>query len=241
MRSLHLAALVLLANSLPTRSQNLLGDGSFEEPKVAGRTAREANGNPALATVSPWAGFSFTGEASAGRLSAGMTNEIARTGTQSLYLDFEKLTGSSPKVALVTKLIPIQPQQPYRISIWGRIDPKRPLALDERRPVMGLNIEFFTPEKRVIAEETTQGAQPIPGNIIPGGPHNLVFLSRKWSESFARVTTPANAAFVQVTWAWEIPGATGETDGVVFWDDAALEHEAQPPVAPSGGAPAATK
>jgi hypothetical protein len=42
----------------------------------------------------------------------------------------------------------------------------------------------------------------------------------KWNESVAVVETPKDTAFLQVMWTWGVPSDTGETDGLIFWDDA---------------------
>ena len=226
MRSLFFAALTGSALASSGRAENLFENGSFELPAVKGRTRQEAGGNPVFAEKQiTWSLFAAQSETTGGELSVGMTDEIARTGKQALYLDFAKVTAPSRSAALVTKLIPIKPAKPYRVSMWARIDRKRPLALDERRPHLWLDIEFFQADQKTPAGEPISGAQLIPGRVVPGGPHELIFVSGKWTESFSQITSPENAAFIKVSWSWTTPSDEGETDGVIYWDDASLEGE----------------
>jgi hypothetical protein len=235
MKSLLLAAALGSAFALSARAQNLLENGGFEQPLVTGRTPAGKGGSPAQAGVKgTWASLIADAETEGGRLQAGITDEIARTGKQSLYVDFDKVTASGRKAVLKTNLIPIKPSQAYRLSIWGRIDRKRPLALDERRPQMWLEVAFFQENGTTEAGEPTAGAQFIPGDIVPGGPHPLVFLSTKWKESSAQLQTPATARFMRVTWFWLTTREAGETDGTVFWDDATLGEDTTPPAKTSG-------
>lgn len=226
MRSILFAALTGSALAWSGRAENLLENGSFELPAVKGRTRQEAGGNPVFAEKqATWSLFAAQSMTDGGELVVGVTDEIARTGKQAIYLDFAKVTASSRRAALVTELIPIKPAQPYRVSIWGRIDRKRPLALDERRPHMWLEVQFFQADQNTQAGEIFSGAQLIPGRVVPGGPHELIFVSGKWKESFAQITSPENAALIKVSWSWTTPSDEGETDGIIYWDDASLEGE----------------
>jgi hypothetical protein len=225
MKTLLCAALSGAASFSSGYGDNLLENGSFELPKVTGRTQENKGGNPALVEgKTRWETFTINRSDKGGTLSAGITDEIARTGKQSLYVDFEKLSGPSQQALLETSLIPVKAMQSYRISIWGRIDRKRPLSLDERRPYIWINVQFFQKDQETAAGDLESGAQLIPGNIVPGIVNALVFNSRKWSESFSTVESPENAAFVKVRWTWGTTKDEGETDGVVYWDDAAIEE-----------------
>lgn len=230
MRLLLFAALTGLICS--SRAENLLANGSFELPVVKGRARQETGANPALVEKDvTWALFAAQSDTNGGELTVGMTDEIARTGKQALYVDFAKVTAPSRRAMLVTELIPIKPGRPYRVSMWARIDRKRPLALDERRPHMWLDVEFFQTDQKTPAGEPVSGAQLIPGSVVPGGPHELLFVSGKWRESFAQITAPENAAFIKISWTWTTPSDEGETDGIIYWDDASLEGERGSPVA----------
>jgi hypothetical protein len=105
-------------------------------------------------------------------------------------VDFEKVTAKSRVAVLMTKLIPVKPSQAYRVSIWGRIDRKRPLSLDERRPFTVLDVDFFSADGKTKAGEPIRGFQLIPGRIIPGGPHPLTFVAKKWSGVFLPIQHP---------------------------------------------------
>jgi hypothetical protein len=230
MRSLILVALVISSTAWSSPEENLLGQSGFEEPQISGRTPETDEGLlPVESETSPWSYFSASSETDGGRIIVGLTNEIARTGRQSIYVDFEKVTAKSRVAVLMTKLIPVKPSQAYRVSIWGRIDRKRPLSLDERRPFTVLDVDFFSADGKTKAGEPIRGFQLIPGRIIPGGPHPLTFVAKKWSESSSQFSTPEGAALLKVTWKWQVPTDEGETDGVIYWDDATLVEDNSPP------------
>ena len=54
-----------------------------------------------------------------GKLAAGLTNEIARNGKQSFFVDFQQLTAPSQWVSISTLPVAVKPRQTYRVSIWG--------------------------------------------------------------------------------------------------------------------------
>jgi len=230
MRALFFIALIgATAACAAPPAANLLGESSFEEPKVTGRTPETEEGLlPVDKETTPWAFFGSSEETEGGRVVVGITDEIAKTGKQSIYVDFEKVTANLRYAILMTKLIPIKPSQAYRVAIWGRIDRKRPLALDERRPFTTVDVDFFGADAKTKTGEPIRGFQLIPGRVIPGGPHQLIYVAKRWTESPSQFTTPAGAAFVQVKWTWQVPADPGETDGVIFWDDASLQEDNTP-------------
>ena len=232
----------LLAVASIGRGQNLLGNGSFELPAVTSQTELGGEGSPSIAEGdSAWASLTRDTKAKGGQVHTGLTNEIARTGKQSLYILFDKVAVNGEAAVLESKPISVQPEQEYRLSIWGRIDRVRPLTLDERRPAMWLDIEFLKADRETEAGESGHTVQLIPGSITVGVRNTLLFVSNKWSETSSVFKTPPGTAFVRLTWTWMTPKDEGETDGVVYWDDATLEAQTSPPAGQdkSGTPPAA--
>jgi hypothetical protein len=229
MRSTLFAALSAASALSSGQCENLLQNASFEAPSVTGPTRSQDGGDPAKGEGgTSWLHFNSGEEGEGGKIVVGITDQIAHTGKQSLFIDFPKLTEQGQRSELATKLIAIKPGQTYRISSWGRIDSKRPLSLDERRPHVWLNAEYFQADGKTPVGELFTGVQLIPGNIVPGKKPELTYVSSKWTESAAEVTPPEGAAFMQVTWSWVIGKDVGETDGVIYWDDAAVEPAPEP-------------
>jgi hypothetical protein len=233
MKAFLIATLSAIAVLSSGYAENLLENGSFELPVVTGRVATADGGNPAKVKGTAWEHLEVKPGAEGGSLITGITNEMARTGKQSLFVDFQKLTAPSRHLSLETNLIPVKALQSYRVSMWGRIDGKRPLSLDERRPYLWINAQFLKADRETEAADSQLGIQMTPGAIVPGDINELIFVSWKWKESFTIVETPADTAFLQVTWTWGVPSDEGETDGVIFWDDAAIEEST--PVTPPAG------
>jgi hypothetical protein len=228
-----------LAPMLGKAAENLLANGSFEVPAIDGRVAAAIGGNPVLATESGWARLVDKNDEEGGKLILGLTREIAHSGKQALFVDFQRLTASSEVAFLVTKPVPIKPSTNYKVSIWGRMDRDRPLALDERTPFMQIGMEFLLADQQTPAAEAQHALLVIPAAVIPGGKVQLLFVARRWNIAETIVKAPANAAFMRITWSWATPKNEGETDGVIYWDDAAIEETTEAPLSTPPPAPPA--
>jgi hypothetical protein len=220
MRSL--VVLLALAPIAFAAEENLLKNPSFEEPAVKARTAERDGANPALAAegTSSWTHFQSVvrpQDQAGGQLVVGLTNEFARTGKQSIFVDFQNIAATQRRSFLMSDLLPVKAGQRYRIGIWGRIDLKRPLTLDQRRPLLLVETEYFTAD-----QETQSGDTDHRTAIIPGSLDRMLFVSTRWSEYFTSVRTPEDAAFMKVTYRWEVGKDAGKTDGTIYFDDASL-------------------
>jgi hypothetical protein len=222
---------LFLCALMPTiaNGENLLVDGGFELPVIEGRVPAANGGNPALPAESGWERLADKKDDDGGKLIAGLTNEVAHSGKQAFFLNFERLTARSQIASLTTKPIAIKPSTDYRVAIWGRIDRDRPIALDERRPYIVITVDFLQADEKTSAGDSQHAPAAIPGEVVPGGSHELLFVSRRWTEMRSIVRTPDAAAFLRVTWTWTSTGDEGETDGVVYWDDASVEVSSEPP------------
>ena len=245
MKAVCLILSAFVATHLTAHGQNLLVGGDFESPKIDGRVPAATGGNPVLFTESSWARLTAKEGGDGGRLIVGLTTEIAHGGKQALFVDFQQLTAPSQIASLMTKLVAIKPSQSYRVGIWGRMDRKRPLALDERTPFMQVDIEFVEADQETIAGEGAHAILVIPAATVPGETPSLLFVARRWNKAEATVQTPPNAAFMRVTWSWATAASEGETDGTIYWDDATIEEGTSdaansPPAGPAspGGTPA---
>jgi hypothetical protein len=213
-----LALLLACSFAAFAQEENLIKNGSFEEPAVKARTTTSDGGNPSRTEEgkSSWTQFMAPlrpRDLPGGDLLVGMTNEFAHTGKQSIFVDFQKVTAQRGSF-LVSDLLPVKGGQRYRIALWGRIDAKRPIALDQRRPMLKLEFEYFTTDP-----ETQTGPSDFGTQMIPGRLDRMIFVSNKWSEYFRTVRTPGDAAFMKVTFRWETVKEAGETDGAIYFDD----------------------
>lgn len=201
---------------------NLLKNAGFEEPAVKARTAVENGGNPGSIAeeTTSWTHFMAPlkpQESAGGKIEVGLTREYARTGKQSVYVDFQKVTAQKRRSFLMTGLVPVKPGFRYRIGLWGRVDRKRPLSLDQRRAVMKVEAEYFTADQENQAGNVEYRTQMVPGSL-----DRLLFLSTKWSEYFTTVRAPEDGAFMKVTFRWETIEGEGATDGAIYFDDATV-------------------
>ena len=187
------------------------------------RTAESDGASPVRAKegTTSWAHFQSVvhpQDKDGGQIVVGLTNEIARTGKQSIFVDFQNVTTTKRRSFLMTDLVPVKAGESYRIGIWGRLDRKRPLTLDQRRPYLRVEIEYFTSDP-----ENQTGDTDNRNEFIPGRMYQLFFVSSKWMEYYTTVRTPEDAGFMKVTFRWETGNKPGATDGVIYFDDASLQ------------------
>jgi hypothetical protein len=202
---------------------NLIKNASFEEPAIKGRVSANDGGSPALVDESKtnWTHFQVfqADKEGEGKFTVGLTNEFARTGKQSIFVDLNKVTATNRRSFLMTELIPIKPANAYRISIWGRTDKKRPLTLDQRLLFMKTEIEYFTPDT-----ESQSGNTDNRTLLVPGNTKRIFFVSNKWTEYETDIRTPRSAGWMKVTFRWETGRDKGMTDGTIYFDDASVTH-----------------
>lgn len=246
MNAFNLAAPCLaLALAAPLASaDNLVRNAGFEEPKITGRVSAQKGGSPARHGIeTTWSHFQSMDRT--GKVTVGLTDEIARSGKQSLFVQFDQAERTRGAF-LMSDLIPIKAEEKYRVSVWGRIDRKRPLTLDQGRPYQLLEVEFYPADQTSRIDETLVRTQ-----MIPGMADRLLFLSSKWTEYHAEFSAPAEAEFMKITFKWESPKREGTADGIIYFDDAAVDGvagtsvptldppEPVEPVAPASSVPGA--
>ena len=220
--------LALASLALPLSAaagENLMANGGgFEAPAIEDRVEAGKGGDPSKVADTIWEETVTSDEDAPSGLSIGLTNQIAHTGKQSLFVDFNKVTAQAASVGIISKQIAVTAGKKYRLSMWARIDGKRPLSIDERRPIAWSGVQFFQNDGTTEVGKPAVGVQLIPGVLKPGGGTDLMFRSDEWREMVMEFTVPEGAAFAQITWSWSTPNEAGETDGVIYWDDAALSE-----------------
>lgn len=228
-----------LATGASAFGQQLLESGSFEWPATTKRKARSEGGDLTKSAMSAeWITFKDKPDDKEGRLIMGLTNEISRSGRQSLFVNFDKLTKKNIKGVLASDLIPVQPGQSYKIGIYGRVDKKEPIALDTRTPWLRLRIDWFKngvdeDSGETVMEQVGNPDDDAKGHPLPGAKtRKPYFVSTEWKQFWANVKSPADAEFVKVTWTWETYQQDGETNGIMFFDDATIEGAPGPKVDP---------
>ena len=118
----------------------------------------------------------------------------------------------------MSELIPVKAEENYRISLWGQLDRKRPLTLDQGRPVFRLEVEFYQADQESSAGETQYRTQ-----MIPGSAKRILFFASRWTEYFADIKSPEGAEFMKITFRWETPSNQETADGIIYFDDAVVE------------------
>lgn len=207
--------------STPAPVTQILEYGSFELPRVQARTPKLKGGNFLLFTSDEWMAFHGDPERARGTLTIGLTNEVARTGRQSMYIEFAKLQKPRAEAVLVSQLIPVKPDKPYRVALWGRMDKKQALTLDQPLPALRLQIDFFQMDGETQTGDQVFRVQPMPGSRD----RPPFFVSKEWREYYADLQTPEDAAFLKITWSWTSPQEPEEINGVMYFDDATLVGE----------------
>lgn len=221
-----LASALLLIPSFALLADEIFPEGSFEAPAVEARTPKAKGGDPSNKGEGPvWSGFDHKPDDKGGRFTAGLTNEIARTGRQSLYFEFDKLTLPYQSAVIQSAPIAIVPLKDYRVSIWGRLDAKNPLSAAARTATVKVEVDFYKADKETQVGESVYAVQPLPG--IKGKP--AVYSDKKWTEFWTVATAPEDAAFMIISWRWESGPEEGEANGVIYFDDVSVQGPAPVP------------
>jgi hypothetical protein len=200
------------------RSDALIETGGFEAPPVKKRTPLTERGNPLPYSQGEFIEFRPNDAAKDGTFITGITNESAHTGHQSIYFEYRKQSKPRAEIRLATNLVPIKPKSLYHVSIWGHNDPKTPLTLDQKLPLLMMEIDFYLADHETQTGDPIFRIQPMPGTLN----RPPVFPTDSWGEYDVPVTSPDDAAFVKVTWTWTTSSEKGETNGVIYFDDAII-------------------
>lgn len=214
---------ILLLWSATTFADNLQKDSSFESPAVTGRTLFVKGGDVSHNGRGPgWITLQTSGTASG--ITTGVTDESAHTGRQSIFIHFNHVAAADTGIKLVSNFIPIVSGTGYDVGIWGRMDSKGPLDPQGRLAYMKAEIDFFAKDANTSVGDPVYSVQPLPGSKN----HDAFYTTDGWKYFHVPVTTPAGAVFAQVTWSWETEADQGETNGVMFFDDAEFSGPANP-------------
>jgi hypothetical protein len=206
----------LLSAPLLHAEDILSGLGGFEQPSVSARTPQEKGGDPSLTKEHGlFSTFIHKNGEKEGVVNAGLTSEIALSGSQSFFVEVDNLSANSEGTTLQTNFVPLMPDHPYTIRIWGKMDPKKPFLMKKRPLYLKLQADFFAADKTTQVGDTVYLTQPIPGT-----PNRDAFYNDKtWSELVSEFTSPPDAAYATVSWRWETGTEQGAVSGRIFFDN----------------------
>ena len=226
-----LLAAVILSPALPAIA-GIIFETSFESPSVKSQTPKSAGADiskpdPAKPNEKPvWSQFEDQPNSGAdgGSVVAGLTNQAARTGTQSLFVEASKLSVPYLGAFFVTRPIPIEGGKPYRACIWGRNDPKKSLVSAVAQLFLKMQIDFYTDEGQTETGESQYMLQPLPG----GKGRAPAIISSAWKPVVLSFIAPAAAKFMMVSFRCDSSAEGGAISGTVYFDDFTVSTE-QPP------------
>jgi hypothetical protein len=218
--------LPLLLLSLPVfAADNLLPGGDFEMPVVKGRTLMEQGGDPTSVAKAPaWIAFNFENTGTNGIITGGLTNEVARSGKQSLFINFDHVNLPYQSATLVSNFIPILAGAGYEVAIWGRTDAKDLIDSEGRSAYLKIEVDFFAKDAFQSVGEPFLRVMPLPGSKD----HDPYFKPDSWKIFSVKFTTPPGAVFAQITWHWETGGDPGEINGIMYFDDVTMTGPPNP-------------
>jgi hypothetical protein len=208
--------------------------GGFEQPRVWRPSTNKEGGDPVLSKRGEWIHFEANKFDTDAQITAGLTNETARTGKQSIFVHFNHAKSTGAEFMLTSGMFPVKPKESYRISIYGKIDPKVPLTIDQRLPVLILQTDFFLADGETQTGESQFQVQPLPGPLN----RPPVFTPDDWLPFSANYTAPDDAAFIKIAWSWGLTAGDGETTGTIYFDDAGIvgpkpDDDAEPAATPA--------
>lgn len=200
-------------------TDNILKDGGFETPHADGRVLKENGGDPSNNGVGPgWIPFRFETSGTNGHVTGGLTSEVARSGTQSLFIRFDHVNRAYQSAILVSNFIPVASGTDYLVGIWGRTDAKDLINSQGRSAYLKMQVDYFAKDANESVGETFFAVQPLPGSKQ----REAFFKPDEWNLFCKKLTTPADAVFAQITFRWETGSDPGEVNGIMYFDDAAM-------------------
>jgi hypothetical protein len=200
-------------------ADNLLPDSGFETPFVKGRTPKDQGGDPSNNGKGPgWIAFKFQTTGTNGSVTGGLTDEVARNGKQSLFINFDHVDKAFQAAILISNFIPVVSGTEYAVGIWGRTDAKELIDSEGRSAYLKLEVDYFAKDGNESVGEPTYSVQPIPGSKG----RDAYFTPDRWNRFYVKLTPPPGAIFAQVIWRWETGSDPGEINGVMFFDDAMM-------------------
>ena len=205
-------------------------ESSFETPSVSGRTPKALGGDickPDKSGLPAWSRFEDQPNigAEGGSVVAGLTNQLARTGTQSLFIEASKLSLPYLGALFVTRPIPIEGGKYYKISLWGRNDAKKPLISAMAQLFLKMRVDFFTDEGKTETGESQYLLQPLPGG--KGRPPTLV--AAAWKPLGMHIAAPAEAKYMVVSFRCDSSAERGAISGTIYFDDFTVATDQQEP------------
>ncbi|MEI8234328.1 MAG: hypothetical protein WCH57_06540 [Verrucomicrobiota bacterium] len=240
------AMAALLAPAFPARAGVVFQD-SFEAPPVTSRTPKAAGGDPSLGNPAQpekkpaWSRFEdrpSLGE-EGGSVVAGLTNQMARTGAQALFIEAARLSAPYIGALFVSQPIPIEGGTCYKACIWGHNDPQKPLVSAVAQLFLKMQVDFFSDEGKTEVGESQYLLQPLPGGR--GRPPRL--LTTEWRPVDIRFHTPAQAKYIVMSFRCDSSAEKGAISGAIYFDDFTVETDppGNPAGSPAQSAPADSK
>jgi hypothetical protein len=232
----HLASLLFAVAILPPALISHAGvvfETSFEFPTVRGRTPKAAGGD--MAKVDPskpgekpsWSCFEDQPnlDAEGGGVIAGLTDQVARTGTQALFIEATRLSVPYLGALFVSRPIPIKGGECYKAGIWGRNDATTPLLPAKAQLFLKMRVDFYTDEGETETGESRYLLLPLPG----GKGRMPSIVTTAWTALSLRFVAPAAAKFLVVSFRCDANAERGDISGIVYFDDFTVAAEPEPP------------
>lgn len=225
-----LFASALALPNLPAHADIVFAN-SFESPSVTGQTPKAAGADIAKADPSkpaePLAWSRFEDQPNIGEggsVVAGLTREVAHSGSQSLFIEAAKLSAPYIGALFVTRPIPVESGKSYKASLWGRNDAKKPLISGAAQLFLKIQVDFFTDAGKTETGDSQYLLQPLPG----GRGRPPVFPSSAWNCVGLRFTAPAEAKYATVSFRCDSSAERGAISGTIYFDDFSLETATAP-------------
>jgi hypothetical protein len=220
-----LLATALLIFSLPATAR-VIEENSFETPRVSGRISKASGGDPTLAPREPgtppfWQCLEDQPAigCEGGRLTAGLTTEQARSGTQSLFIEARNLCAPFIGVQWATKAIPVCGKKYYWIVLWGRAAPDSPAPSAPPPLYLNVRVSFYGDEEGQETGECLYLVIPLQGPARKG------INTGNWTPLRFGFEAPGSAKFMTVNFQCDGRASKEAINGTVYFDDFSVTEE----------------
>ena len=245
MKSLLIALTLAGSSPFVLAEAGVVFENGFEAPAASGRTPKAKGGDLVIeGAAGGWRYFvdapvatkpgELPGAKDNGGITAGVTDEMVRSGNQALFVEANKLKIPYVGVLFGSKPFRVVPGTDYTVGIWGRVDAKNPVTAGTAQLFLKLHIDFFSDaEGNSQIGDTEYLVQPLPG----AAEQKPLFVKNGWRQLRRRVTAPEDAKYMTVTYKVEAAPAEGEASGLIYFDDVTVRGEMPPKGAEAEAAP----
>jgi hypothetical protein len=208
-------SLALTLTAWPALALPPVAESGFETPVIQARTALSSGADITESGSSVvWVkSFNAITAPEEGKVELGLTNEVAHSGKQCLYLSFTDVAKKYMGAYFTTKPLPVESGGRYRVNLWLKGSETKPI---EEGIGGKVSVAFLA------ADKTTKVGKLV---YLPISASVSLYSASAWTEYSESFAVPDGASFAYVNCAWQTLASEKIKPAEVFIDDFSLIHD----------------